>query len=177
MVAVLAGCVSSPSRRATTRAVPKAPAPSAKIVNYGRYTSTVVDDTPAADLSGEISLHSNAPTVVETTTVIPAKVGEEFGICVLFCDLPKDRGCIVRKEMQHPPIPQPNGKMLTTSVEEFRFEAGFVPETCAFFGWCFLKGYESELVPGTWTCTIYVDGKKVASKAFAVKAPETIERN
>ena len=143
--------------------------PSAKIVEYGRYTSTVSAIEPPAGTAGGAGVRAKGRTLAKSTTKIPAKLGELFGICVLFSDLPKDRGCTVRKEMHHPPFQEPNGAIVTNSVDVMRFRAGASSDECSFFGWSFLEGYEYELVPGKWTCTIYIDDKEVASMAFEVK--------
>jgi hypothetical protein len=144
------GCKASSTSNAS---VPFAPEPSATITEYGRYTSSAV----------------KKHTLAEQTTIIPARIGEVFGMCVMFGNLPKDYRFCVSQEMSHPAFQEPNGSVRTHHVDVRVFDAGSHPEECMFFGWKFLAGYEYELVPGSWTCVVKVNNKEVASKTFEVR--------
>jgi hypothetical protein len=144
--------------------------PIAKITEYGRYKGTVKSLEPADGTSGGVIVVDNNDGVhVETTLKIPCKVGEMFGYRLQFSNLPKNRDYILRDVVEHPPIRQPDGKILTISVVEFNCKAGFDPS--GLWSWNFLQGFEYELVPGKWTRKMYIDGKEVAgtTMTFEVK--------
>jgi hypothetical protein len=70
--------------------------------------------------------------------------------------------------LTHPPIKQENGDTVTESVVEQKYAAGGGTRATEFFGFSFVKGFEAEMVPGTWTQRVYIDGEVVASMPFVV---------
>jgi hypothetical protein len=146
--------------------------PSAKIVEYGRYKADWESLVPAPNVSGGVEVLTGKPRHKETTKLIPARVGENFGFRVEFQSLPKNRKLLVNDVMSHPEILQPDGKIITQAVREstLKFDKNKRPD--ATYLWSFLEGYEYELVPGKWTRTIYIDGREVASMSFDVVWPD-----
>ena len=140
--------------------------PSARVVEYGRYRSDVVGERLADGTSGGVTLLAVDPVHVETTATIQARVGEEFAILLQFFDLPSSQPYVVREETHHPPIRQPGGRVLTNSVTTTTVRPGRDPTP--YYGWVFAKGYEYELVPGTWTKKVFVNDVEVASFSFEV---------
>jgi hypothetical protein len=146
--------------------------PTAKIVEYGRYRAEWESIAPAPNVSGGVEVRTGKPRHIETTKVIPARVGEYFGFRVEFQNVPKNLKLVVKDVMTHPEILQPSGKIVKEAVREatLRFDKKKRPD--ATYLWSFLEGYEYELVPGKWTRTIYIDGREVASMTFDVVWPE-----
>ncbi|HZL86997.1 MAG TPA: DUF3859 domain-containing protein [Pirellulaceae bacterium] len=157
---------------APVAAVAQEERPTAKIVEYGRYKADWESLAPAPNISGGVEVRTGKPRHKETTKVIPARVGENFGFRVEFQNLPKNRKLVVKDVMSHPEILQPDGKIIKEAVREttLRFDKKKRPD--ATYLWSFLEGYEYELVPGKWTRTIYIDGREVASMSFDVVWPE-----
>jgi hypothetical protein len=143
------------------------PKPSAKIIEYGRYSGgTVTGAKKTKDkTSGGVLLDSDRKYKhIEKSKTIPMTVGESFGFRVQWANLPKGRAYEVKAEMLHPPIKQPNGEVLTKSEHKVIAKPREVPE--GIFLWHFLSDYEYELVPGKWTNKVFIDGVEVASMTF-----------
>jgi hypothetical protein len=90
-----------------------------------------------------------------------------FGCPFKLSGLQDGRTYELRRTMDHPPIPQPDGRVLNQSVTSVRITAAGDSFT-AHDVWQFLEGYEYELVPGNWTSHIHLNGKKVSSISFEV---------
>lgn len=146
--------------------------PTARIVEYGRYKADWQSLAPAPNISGGVEVRTGKPRHIETTQVIPARVGEHFGFRVEFRHLPRNGKVVVKDVMSHPPIEQPSGKVVKEAVREstLRFEKYQRPD--ARYLWSFLEGYEYELVPGKWTRTLSIDGREVARMTFDVVLPD-----
>jgi hypothetical protein len=142
--------------------------PSAKIIEYGRYQVTVVSLTPAENVSGSVTVQSKDYKHIETTKSIPRKVGETWGYRVRWQNLPRKRPYEIKTETHHPPIKQPDGKILTKAVQKSMMDAGEIPDDLILI-WIFLKGFEYEFVPGEWATKVFIDGVEVASMTFEVK--------
>jgi len=142
--------------------------PTAKIIAYGRYAVTITDLKPTSQkTSGGVLAQSTSLKHVETTNKIPCKVGETFGITVEFKGLQPGRTYAWREETLHPPIKQPKGGVLTKSVSQSKLVPD-KPNLTWTSLWTFVKGYEFELVPGTYTRKVYLDDREVASMSFQV---------
>jgi len=143
--------------------------PSAVIRDYGRYKIDVIGEPKTSDASGIVRVDINWRTVkhIETTKVIPCRIGERWGFRARLRNLPQDRPFKYRCEVHHPPIKQPDGRTLTKSVEKRIFRAGRSPLSWKF--WLFLKGLEYELVPGKWTMKMFIDEKEIVSMTFTIK--------
>ena len=148
--------------------------PSARIVEYGLYSAQVTGFRPVEGTSGNVVVQSTNVVHVETTTRIPARVGAVFGFRYELSDLPVGRDIPTKSVMKHPPLRQPDGTVMTESVSTGTIKAGLVAAGNTYLKntrWYFVKGFEYEMVPGTWTRQVYVDGKMVAEMAFEVYKP------
>lgn len=141
--------------------------PAATIIDYGRYASTVTGLKPKEGVSGSVEVAAKDFKLVETTKKIPCKVGEAFGFRCRLSGLPQNQAFTLRTEMHHPPIKQPGGETLTKSVSSVTYRAGTRLGDWVEV-WHFIKGFEYELVPGTWTKKVFVDNKEVTSVSFTV---------
>jgi hypothetical protein len=143
------------------------------VENYGRYgskTRTSAEITRAA--SGGFALFNDKETeLLEQTDRIPCKVGERWGVRIRTWNVPTTRTFLIRQEMIHPPIRQPDGSFQTKSISEFESTPDVTPGP--YFGWQFVKGHEEELVTGEWTLSVFVDNVEVAHKAFKVQKEST----
>lgn len=145
-----------------------AQAPKATIIEFGRYKATIVGlletfrETP-----GAVDVVAKGHTHIEATKIIPCKVGETWGYRVKWENLPRSP-YLVRTEVHHPPIRQPNGKVLTRAVNEWLMTPR-VPLQDLIINWYFLQGLEYELVPGEWTKKIFINGVEVVSMTFVVQ--------
>src|SRR5262249_44490458 len=135
-------------------------APSARVVEYGRYKVTVTTLKPAENVSGSMLVRWKDAKHLETTKTVPCKVGECWGLRLEYANLPKGRDYELRLETEHPEIKQPDGKVLARAVEKVTIKAGAKPPEL-ILGWIFVKGFEHELVPGEWTRRVFLDGKEV----------------
>jgi outer membrane protein assembly factor BamB len=144
------------------------------VISQGRYQST----TPTSGLS-----------FVQTTQRIPARIGEGFGFLGSLRSKPPNSGCQLVFKVGHPPIIQPDGTTITsTIVSEQTIPAEGDPygmdvyshplnhptgsdNSGEFFypvNFVFFFRNENELVPGVWTFTIIYDGQQVFAKTFDV---------
>lgn len=148
--------------------------PSATVIEYGRYRSEITGFTPSTASSGGVLVKSTNTTHVETTTRIPCRIGESFGMIVELRDLPTDRDFKIQNVITHPPLPQPDGTKMTVDKQEKLHKAGEAKPGGVYrkrYLWHFVKGFEYELVPGKWTRIISVDGREVARMEFDVVKP------
>jgi hypothetical protein len=144
------------------------PRPKATIIEYGRYTITVTGAKPAKNTSGGVVLEKEKVYKhIETTKVIPRNIGETFGYRCKWENLPLAKGYELKTEMHHPPIKQPDGKVLTKSVSKEMVKPRHAPND--IICWTFLSDYAYELVPGKWTSKVFIDGVEVASMTFEVE--------
>jgi hypothetical protein len=151
--------------------------PTAKITAYGRYGVTITALKPTSQkVSGRVTAESKDQQHLETTKTIPCKTGETFGITVEVKGLQPGRTYRWREETLHPPIKQPTGEVMTKSVAQSKLVPD-KPELTRTSLWSFVKGYEFELVPGTYTRKIYLDDKEVASMSFHVVKSDTPTKN
>lgn len=142
--------------------------PSMKTVEYGRYSVAVKGLLPAENSSGGVEVLPGDEKHVETTRIIPNRIGESFGFRLRLLIVPAARARTLKVVVEHPPIRQPSGKVLKTEVSESEIPAdkgGLVEELLL---WHFLKGYEYELKPGEWTWRVFVDGEETTSETFEV---------
>lgn len=141
------------------------------LLRYGRFqraTSQRTQIIPATQSSGgELRIGRERSKFIEETKTIPCRVGEAWGFEFQLRNVPSDRAFEYRSEMHHPPIRQPDGSILRTSINTLiiKPEDGLPPSE----EWEFAAGYEYELVPGTWTRRLFVDGVQVFEMSFEVK--------
>ena len=102
-------------------------------------------------------------------------MGEDFGFFVKFSGLDVGRGYKVKQITQHPPIQQPDGRILTRSTSDDVVVAP-AAETILFVGWVFAEGYEYELMPGKWNFSISIDDNPPTEITFDVVDPSTIDK-
>ena len=149
--------------------------PSAKVIEYGRYLTEIKALAPATGTSGGVLVSSSTKIIhVETTRRIPARAGSSYGFKYEISNLPADRPFVLRSVTRHPPIKQPDGTVMTKSVTDTPHEAGDVQAGKTYTKdshWHFVKGYEYEFVPGTWTEQVYIDDKMVLEEKFEVYKP------
>jgi hypothetical protein len=141
----------------------------ARISEYGRYrVPGPVRVVPDRNTSGGVSTVRDTDVVLlEQTDQIPCQVGETWGIRIRVSDTPANRPYTVRQETHHPPLKQPDGSVRTKSVREIKVPLGEAPQQ--FYGWHFLKGYESELVSGEWRIVVFIDDVEVARQVFNIR--------
>ena len=141
--------------------------PTAEVVEFGRYKCKIEALAPTAEAtSGAVLVESTDEVHLEATRKIPCNVGESFGFRLRFKNLPVNRAYVLREVTTHPPITQPDGKVLTESVVETTIHPGKAPD--GLWLWHFQDEFRNELVPGKWTHTVYVDGAEIASMTFDV---------
>jgi hypothetical protein len=148
--------------------------PTATVIDYGRYSAEVTGFRPSAGTSGSVVVQSTNTKHIETTHRVPARLGEIFGVHYELSNLPTDRDVEIRSVMNHPPIRQPDGTTMTMSVSTSTVKAGTLEPGQSLIKWSrwyFVKGFEYEIVPGTWKREVFVDGKKVLEMAFEVYKP------
>ena len=104
----------------------KAAEPSAKIVEYGRYSAEITGLRPVTGTSGSVLVQSTNVVHVETTTRVPAKVGAAVGMRYELFDLPVGRDIAMKSIMRHPPIKQPDGTVITVSQATSTIKAGVI---------------------------------------------------
>ncbi|GAF87164.1 unnamed protein product, partial [marine sediment metagenome] len=119
---MLAGCAGTKTV-STPPVPPVTTGPRVEITSYGRYTAAVRGQSSASGVSGGVTLRPSPPKLIEQTTTIPARVGEVWGFTMNFINLPEE-GWRYRMEMHHPPIRQPDGKVLTESVQDVNVPPG-----------------------------------------------------
>lgn len=146
-----------------------------KVVEYGRYSTEVKELLPDENSSGGVEVVANGAKHIETTSVIPNRLGECFGFRLRLLVVPVNRARTLKVVVQHPPIRQPNGKVLKTEVSESEIPAGSGGLGEQLLLWHFLEGYEYELKPGEWTWRVFVDEEETASKTFEVVSVEEWE--
>jgi hypothetical protein len=143
--------------------------PGATISEYGRYRVPggvrVVPDRNTS--SGVSTVRYQDVVLLDQTDQIPCQVGETWGIRIRFSDVPTNRPYTVRQETYHPPLKQPDGSVRTKSVREVKVPWGEAPNQ--FYGWHFLRGYESELVAGEWSIVVFLDDVEVARQVFHIR--------
>jgi len=160
--------------RLRTKVMPEATTePSAVVTRYGRFRERGGSLTPRTGTSGGVIGNGGRSMFVETTRTIPCTLGESWGFEFELRGLPTDRAVEYRSEMHHPPIRQPDGTTMRVSVVRITVKPGDPPPTGEH--WSFLKGFEYELVPGTWTRRVYIDDVEVVSVEFEVEGPVRLE--
>jgi hypothetical protein len=142
--------------------------PTATVLEYGRYSSEIVGFRPAENTSGNLLVRATNQHLIEVTKTIPCKVGEAFGLIVQFDNLPVGREFTILNVMEHPPLKQPDGTVMTRSVQEKKNPPISTPSAKKRYLWYFVRGQEYELVPGEWTRAISIDGKEVLRFTFNV---------
>jgi hypothetical protein len=146
--------------------------PSATIDDYGRYSENgrIRPEKGTGPLEpGGISVvvtREKGERLLEQTDQIPGKVGEMWGFRFRCSYVPVGRPCHVLRETYHPPIKRPDGTVRTKTVSESMLSPDQSPD--GFYGWCFLKGHEHELVPGEWTLVVFINYVEVARKSFNI---------
>jgi hypothetical protein len=158
---------------ATTRS--SAAEPTAKIIQYGRYSTAPLGAVPTEqEVSGGVFIQGTVPMHFRTTRRIPCAIGEDFGFTVALSGLEPGREYKISQVSLHPPIKQPDGRVLKKSSSEQTVtapaeEAGF------HAGWCFAEGYEYELIPGRWTISVSIDGQAPVEMTFDVVPPDAAD--
>lgn len=139
-----------------------------KILDYGIYQAGNGVVVPTrAETSGSALIEGSSIKHIRTTKKIPLRLGHSFGFEYRVTGLAPGEHTFEYVTI-HPSIPQPDGKVLTKSSFARKLLISEGGELVAYDGWEFLEGYEYELVPGTWTKCIYIDGKLVTSMSFDV---------
>jgi hypothetical protein len=139
------------------------------VSEYGRYrvpgSIRVVPDRTSS--SGVSTVLDKDVVLLEQTDQILCQVGETWGIRIRTAELPANRPHTVRQETYHPPLKQADGSVRTKTVREVKVPRGETPKQ--FYGWHFLKGYESELVAGEWSIVVFIDDVEVARQVFNIR--------
>lgn len=142
--------------------------PEIQIMDHGVFkppSSMQGTQNPLA--SGQTDVRAK-PTPIQTTTkTIPCKLGTYWGAKIAYLNVPQ-QDYVLRIEIHHPEIKQPDGTTMTLSVIETPIPGGSTPPKPTI-GWAFLPGYEYELVAGNWTWKIMIDGKELQTITFKVE--------
>ncbi len=123
----------------------KKPLPEVEIVSYGKYTKW---DRDSREL----------PELVELTNEVNAEIGVEFGMIV---EIFQAKGRFLDFRIDHPPFTDMEGNI------ELPFEGSYQIRNnpySFFLGDTVWEPVEDK--KGPWTMTVFIDGKKVASKTI-----------
>jgi len=138
-----------------------------EVVEYGIYTVSLVH----AERDAKGILQSSLSNIqhVETTRMVPAKIGVRFGFRFVVVGTPKDAKVTLRKITHFPPggLQPPGSKEAlsrseTTMTRTIGGEARYTD-----------YGFDDpwELVPGPWTIELWYGDRKLASQSFTVFKP------
>jgi hypothetical protein len=138
----------------------------AKILNYGICTATTTKKVKAKDTASGKRKIIKDTEFVETTTKIPAILGNSFCIRYSIEGKPDDRRIKLRVKLIHPIIKNPDeGTTETISAIDIKPKIGSISTTNFTFD------TESELIPGNYTFQIYYKDRKLLEKTFSVYLP------
>lgn len=104
------------------------------------------------------------PRIVKFTTTIPARVGIEFGYIL---EIRKARGSLITFRIDHPPFLDATGQV-SPPFEGRQYVRA--PEWRFFLGDTVWAPSEDKV--GDWVLTTWLDGEKVAEKAFQLVPPD-----
>jgi hypothetical protein len=147
--------------------VPAAAAsPQAQILRWGNYA--VGDDFgPLPSRYRQQTLSdvemTDPPRFLTETDHIVARLCTRFGVEYRISDA--GTGGVLTVRVTHPRQERPDGKSAT--VDEFDTPLG--ADSPKYTGFEF--DYPWELVPGTWTFTLLIDGRVIGEKSFTVTVP------
>ena len=104
--------------------------------------------------------------LTEITTEVPLRKGIGFGFTWNAMNLPERPTVTYRVE--HPTITRPDGVTLDHFEEDVEESApnGLIETTD-----CYILSEDHELVPGTWTLSVFFRGSLLVKKSFHVYAP------
>jgi Domain of unknown function (DUF3859) len=123
------------------------------IERYGNESSVRGGDTA----TGTYTRVQRADFPEDSTSLIPATLGIDFGVARSFKNIPKSG--IVELVISHPAIVTPDGRRLTKSV---------IPTSPTAFGNSYRFDQPYEVVPGEWTFEFFYEGVRLCGKAFHV---------
>ena len=136
---------------------------SARIMEYGIYSSDVDAFIVDRDVADNCKILSQRFRLVRETDVIPARLGLGFGFQYVVAGEPKGAAVDVDVVVEHPPLFNPKlGQTYLfsrTAFQRFLGEPGHAV-------WSFDEGWT--LCPGTWTIRIEYQGRLLAKKSFTV---------
>ena len=138
------------------------------IIEYGAYVTSGDSPSPDNKPDAVVELRSvHDPRFVEQTDVIPAQLCQRFGIRFV---LRPGRGAglgtglplPVEIHVEHPPLHNPDGR----SSDSEEWPVLLVPGVPSMAGFDFDQSWEIEA--GTWTISVRLNGRVLASRAFEV---------
>lgn len=139
-----------------------------KVTHFGLYriaSQEEIIETPETS-SGVTHIYAGRPVFINSTNVIPARIGLHFGFEYEISNLPGQDGQIdVTVIVKHPPMTKPDGTISKgfTTKQAVNLNNGKVNPV---FGYGFDHDYE--LVTGDWTFEVLYEGKLVCSQKFIV---------
>ncbi|GEM_PF-1396101 len=135
-----------------------------KILEFGIYTSTVVQRIHAASVADGIKDRATDFKLVRKSTLVDARLGTSIGMKYILRGTPKDGHVTIEVGVVHPPMVNPQThETMTRSSANFERVIG-QPEHAV---WSF--DTQADLVPGDYTIEIVSEGKVLAQKVFRVR--------
>ena len=135
------------------------------VTTIGIHTVKIGEITDDPDLPGEQVAEAVSADLVEETTTIPAKIGTEFGFQYIVVGTPDKADVTLDFVFTYPEPglddPQHDAPILTSRFSKVRQVGGIF-----YTGYGFENDWE--LVPGTWTFTVWYDGEQMAEQSFTV---------
>ena len=170
-LAFSAACPVAPASAAqSARAKAKKTEPAApkvtgvKVLEFGIYTSTVVQRIHASSVADGIKDRATDFKLVRKSTLVDARLGTSIGMKYILRGTPKDGRVTIEVGVLHPPMVNPQThETMTRSSAHFERVIG-QPEHAV---WSF--DTQADLVPGDYTIEIVSEGKVLAQKVFRVR--------
>ena len=134
-----------------------------KILDYGLYEGDVIVRKSS---EGELEHEVVAVAVraqPKTTTTVPRQPKTYFGFRLDPATLPSNYR--LRLEYEHPAFENKKGERLEFEEYDVKAKEDFDGEII----YCFIEEAPYEMVPGTWTFRVLMDGQVVAQKSFEVQ--------
>lgn len=133
-----------------------------RLLDYGLYQgeAKIVTSSEAGRAPEVVTITVKGQP--EPTTKIPCKPNILFGYRLDPNTLPSS--CQLRLEYEHPAFDGQEGQ--ATEVEELEIKAR--EEFDGEIIYCFHESAPQEIVPGTWTFRVVINGKLAAEKSFEV---------
>lgn len=170
-LALSALCPAAPAQAAksahakTKKNEPPAPkVTGVKVVEFGIYTSTVVQRIHSASVADGIKDRATDFKLVRKSTLVDARLGTSIGMKYVLRGTPKDARVTIEVGVVHPPMVNPQTReTMTRSSAHFERTIG-QPEHAV---WSF--DTQADLVPGDYTIEIVSEGRVLAQKVFRVR--------
>jgi hypothetical protein len=138
------------------------------IIDRGIYEIATGAQTPGASTPTGTVTATTAEKLLTATTTIPGKVGLEFGLHYVVAGTPAGVDAPLDFVIAYPPPGLKDPAAAAPMLESKYSRPKKIGDTI-YLGYGFENAWE--IVPGTWTFTIFSGGKKLAEQAFTVTKP------